>query len=176
MKTKSWFILLILFLLVFGLWITTKDYKSKSKEGNSAPAFTLMNQKSEPISLENFRGKVVLLNFWATWCPPCASEMGSLNQLSEHFKDKPFEVVAISLDEGGWKDIEAFQKKTPLRFTLLLDSKAEVADRFGTYRLPETYLIDPQGKILEKIEGPQNWTDAIFISKIEKAIQQSTGK
>ena len=167
MPRKAWLILLITALIGVGVWKVSKDYRPGIQEGNLALEFTLPDQNNNKVSLSGLRGKVVLLNFWASWCGPCLSEMGSLEKLYQHFKGKPFEILAVSLDEEGWKAIGAFLKKTPVTFPILLDSDFKTSEQYGTYRLPETYLINPQGQIMEKIVGPQSWDDSRWSQKIE---------
>jgi len=167
MPRKATTILTVLLLFAAGVWWVSKDYRPGPKEGGLAPDFTLLNSQAKKVSLSDSKGKVVLLNFWATTCPPCVAEMGSLERLYLSFQGKPFELLAVSLDEGGWPAIETFLKKIPVTFPILLDPDFKVPDEYGTYRLPESYLIDSKGKIVEKIAGPQEWAEERWRKKIE---------
>ncbi len=170
MKKRYGMMGLVLILIFIGLWLTRQEDYPPVKEGAVAPDFTLLNRSSQKISLSDLRGKVVLVNFWATWCGPCVSEMESLEKLHQHFQGQAFEVVAISLDEEGWKAIDLFLKKIPVTFIILLDSDFSIANQYGTYRLPESYLIDQNGKIVEKILGAQDWMEQRIVKKIEKIL------
>ncbi len=150
-----------------------RDYRpSTTTEGASAKSFTLKDQEGRAVSLSDFRGKFVLLNFWATTCAPCVSEMADLEKLYQHFKEDRFVVLGVSLDDEGWGPVNEFLKKVPLSFPILWDEKFSVADLYGTYRIPETYLIDPEGRIVEKILGAQDWANADQIQKIEKILSR----
>jgi peroxiredoxin len=174
MKIRRWIPLLIITLfLATGIWLAFKDYHPSPKEGTFAPEFSLFDRSHQKKSLIDYRGKVVLLNFWATWCVPCVEEMGSLEQLSRQFKGKNFEVIAISLDEGGWSAIDRFLSKIPVSFTILLDADFKVADQYGTYRVPETYLINSKGQIVDKILGAHNWIERAMVEKIEKLMEEN---
>lgn len=170
---KRW---LLIFLLIaaaaLSIWYVTKGYQSGPQEGHKAPEFSLKNSAGESQTLSQFSNHVVLINFWATWCAPCVSEMASLDRLYQKYKDKGFVVVAVSVDEDGWKAIDEFLKKIPVTFPILLDSDYKVADLYGTYRVPESYLIDKEGKIIDKILGAQEWDSPDMLSKVEKALQK----
>lgn len=170
---KRWtLILLLIFLSGFSIWYVSKGYHSGPKEGSVAPDFSLTNQAGKAVTLGDYRGKVVLINFWATWCSPCVSEMASLDRLYQKYKDKNFDLLAISVDEGGWDEVGAFLKNHPVTFPIVIDGDYKVADLYGTYRVPETYLINAEGKIVDKILGAQEWDSPEMLSLIEKAISK----
>ncbi len=161
----------VLLFSVIGIWYATRSYRPSLKEGEMAPSFSLPDSSGKNVSLQDFSGRVILLNFWASWCAPCVSEMASFDHLYQQLKDKKFDVVAVSVDEGGWKAVEAFLKKHPVTFHILVDPEFKIADEYGTYRIPETYLIDSHGKIVEKILGAQDWNSPFMINKISKLFQ-----
>jgi peroxiredoxin len=122
-----------------------------------APVFSLPSLSDRPVSLTEFRGSVVLLNFWATWCPPCIAEMPDLEKLHRELKEHGFVLVAISIDTGGKKAVAPFWEKTGLTFPSLLDGSGEVATRYGVRSLPTSFLINPRGEIIGRILGPRDW-------------------
>ncbi len=171
MIMKRWLLIFLLIILsALSIWYVTKGYHSGPKDGTQAPEFSLDNQSGQKQSLSQYSNQVVLLNFWATWCAPCVSEMASLDRLYQKYKDKGFVVLAVSVDEDGWKAIDAFLKKNPVTFPILLDADYKVADQYATYRVPESYLINRQGQVVEKILGAKEWDSSEMISKIEKII------
>jgi len=141
------------------------------KEGEDAPNFTLKNLDGKEISLSEFRGKHVLINFWATWCGPCKIEMPSLEVLYERFKDKNFVLLAISNDMFGANIVKPFVKAHKINFTVLLDQRLKVSNAFGVVSLPTTFMIDPQGKIIGALFGAEDWVTASNILYFENLLQ-----
>ena len=128
-----------------------------------APAFSLPDRDGKPVDLSTYRGKVVLLNFWATWCPPCREEEPSLRQLAKAMDPRKFQLVAVSVDETGWPAIDKFFSGNPPLYAVALDATGRISQTYGTTSLPESYLIDPEGNLRLKFAGPRNWTDpAVF--------------
>ena len=114
------------------------------------------------VSLSDFRGKIVFLNFWATWCPPCIIEMPSMEKLHRRFKDKSFVMVAINSQETDAL-VKSFFEKNKLSFTALLDSSGEVGFGFGVNALPTTFVLDKQGRIIGSALGPRDWNSQASI-------------
>lgn len=111
-----------------------------------APAFSLQNSKNQWVALSSFAGKRILLHFWASWCKPCLEELPALELLAKQMKNDPsFQIIAISADEN-WEAVKTVLPEEP-SFTVLLDSNLQVANRYGTFGFPETYLIDTTGHI-----------------------------
>ena len=153
----------VLFYLIYVL-----PAKEGVKEGNLAPGFSLSDELGEKVSLDQFKDKLVLLHFWATWCPPCVWEIPHFNKLLTQVSDPRFVLLGVSVDERGRSAIQEFRKKVPIHFTVLLDQKGEVASQYGTYDLPQSFLIDPQGKVVKIYRGPQDWSDSTIVSEILK--------
>ena len=133
--------------------------------GDSAPDFTVTTDRGQKLSLDNFGGKVLVLNFWATWCPPCISELPSLNAMAGELKDSGVVVLGISVD----KDEAAYQrflKKVKLNFETSRDPKAEISSEYGTFKYPETYVIDREGKVLEKFIADRDWMDPQILARL----------
>ena len=138
-----------------------------------APDFTLPTLRGEEIRLADFRDKVVLINFWATWCGPCRDEMPAMEQLWNRFKDQGFAILAISLDKGSRKRIDTFIRKSGLTYPILLDPQEGVSKQYNLVGLPGSYLIGRDGKIRGKIAGPIDWTSPETTSFIESLLMGS---
>ena len=159
--------LVIIFLIVilFGILILlqTKDsfYNPSSgsgpENGLPAPNFSLPDLDGQMVSLADYRGKVVLLNIWATWCPPCLEEMPSMEKLYQELKGEGFEILAVSIDESGAQDVLPFMQKHKLSFPALTDSKGAIKNLYQTTGVPESFIIDKDGILVEKVIGPRNW-------------------
>lgn len=126
-----------------------------------APYFELVDQEGQVRTLSEFRGQVVFLNFWASFCEPCRREMPSMEQLVRQYDRQGMVMVAISLDES-WEDanafMEAFLPGQRSAMTVLLDQNEETAHRYGTELIPETYIIDREGTIVARFVGDYDWT------------------
>jgi len=120
--------------------------------GNQAPDFQLQNLDGQTVSLGNLQGKPVLINFWATWCSPCVSEMPYIQEIYEEWADKGLVVVAINLGESSSK-AEEFMQSYNLSFTVLLDTKKDVAQKYNIQYIPTTFFIDKDGIIQDKMIG-----------------------
>ena len=146
------------------------------KERLVAPGFVLPTTSGHPTSLKEFRGSLVLLNFWATWCPPCVAEMPDLERLHREFKAEGLVIVAVSIDTEGGKVVAPFWEKMGLTFPSLLDPSREVATRYGAWALPTSFLISPEGDVIARIPGPRDWhTDrarAVFKNLLPRKTQR----
>ncbi|MCE9625808.1 MAG: TlpA family protein disulfide reductase, partial [Deltaproteobacteria bacterium] len=128
---------ILLLVAVAGLYLLfRRDLTSGPKISARAPEFSLPNREGKSVALSSFRGKVVLLNFWATWCGPCQQEMPSLEALAQHFQGKDFTVLGVSLDEEGWQAIDGFLKEVPVGFPILLDAQQATSDLYQVFRIP----------------------------------------
>lgn len=166
--------LLLVFILVSSVLYFYAILRDQPKRvdlvGKPAPNFTLQNEKGESLALETLRGKVVLVHFWATWCAPCAEELPMMGSLVKRFSPEEFALVAVSVDEGGAKSVEEFRRKVRFDFPVYFDSDQKVVDSYGTFRLPESYLVDRTGTLVRKIIGPQDWGSAGWIEGIGKLL------
>ena len=127
------------------------------KIGDEAPNFILKDLEGFQVALDQFRGKVVLLNFWATWCGPCRIEMPAMEQLYRSFSRKDFEILAVSTDAQGTAVTRPFQREMGFTFPVLHDADFRIGIRYGARTLPMTFLIDPQGIIRKRIFGARDW-------------------
>jgi len=135
-------------------------------EGN-ALSFTLKDLDNTPHKLEDYRGKVVLVNFWASWCSPCIREMPGMQRLSDIMEGRPFEIVAISVSERR-KTVQHMLQRLDLDFTVLLDPDGKTFNEWRASMLPTSYLIDTTGRIHYKAQGPMEWDEEDLVSIVEK--------
>jgi cytochrome c biogenesis protein CcmG, thiol:disulfide interchange protein DsbE len=124
--------------------------------GDSAPAFQLRTDDGRTVSIPDFKGKLLVLNFWATWCPPCVEETPSLSQFARDFTAKGVVVLGVSVDKDE-KAYRAFLQKYNPAFLTVRDT--ELHEDFGTFMYPETYIINAAGKVVHKIVAPADWAD-----------------
>ncbi|MBL8036669.1 MAG: TlpA family protein disulfide reductase [Nitrospira sp.] len=125
--------------------------------GDEAPNFTLQDLAGNVISLSQLRGKVVLLNFWATWCGPCRVEMPAMEQLYRTLPRGQFEILAVSTDAQGAAVTRPFQKRMGFTFPILHDSEYRVGLAYGARTIPITFMVDRQGVVRQKIFGARDW-------------------
>ena len=142
-----------------------------AEEGMVAPNFKLKSLDGEEVSLSQFRGKYVLVNFWATWCGPCKIEMPSLEALYQRFKNKNFVLLAISNDMFGASIVKPFIKANHLNFTILLDQRLKASNAFGVTSLPSTFMIDPKGEIIGALFGAEDWATPSNILYFENLLK-----
>lgn len=179
MQKARWLFLIACFFLLTGMGANSPagtDEKPVSPseidklDSTKAPDFTLKNGKGENISLSSFRGKVVLLNFWATWCPSCIAEMPSFNELYHEKKSEGLEVIAVSTDRSPDVAMKYVAKKG-FDYTIVVDQDRQVARLFKVFSLPTTFLIDKKGIITEKFYGEYDWTDKEIKEKVNRLLK-----
>ena len=161
---------LLIILTITGLLIllllnrNRSHYKSVKIEpigvGLPAPDFKFPDMNGKMVSLSDFRGKVVLVNIWATWCSSCVDEMPSMEKLYQKLKGKDFEILAVSIDSLGVEVVAPFMKKYKLTFPALMDSEGTLRIAYRTTGVPESFIIDKDGILAKKIIGPLDWTSA----------------
>ncbi len=123
-----------------------------------APAMSFVDGTGRRLGLNAFAGKLVLLNLWATWCPPCVAEMPALDRLAARFGGDDFDVVAVAMDHGGRRTVEPFLQRHGLdHLALYLDPEAAALRAWNTNSLPTSVLIDQDGRVLGRIEGEADW-------------------
>ena len=118
--------------------------------------FELKDLNGSEVTLSDYKGKIVFLNFWTTWCPTCRIEMPSMEKLHRKFKDQNFTMVTINLQESA-SQVKEFFKEYKLTFTALLDSDGEVGIRYKIYSIPTTFILDKEGRIIARAVGPREW-------------------
>lgn len=139
--------------------------------GKKAPDFKAEDLSGNKVSLPSYRGKPILLNFWATWCPYCREERSSLNALHKLYKNTDLVIIALSVDKSE-ETVRRFLKRNPSDFAVLHDRDNKASRLFGVYSLPTTFLIDRNGIIKNKFLGLRNWTDESSKKRIEELIKE----
>jgi cytochrome c biogenesis protein CcmG/thiol:disulfide interchange protein DsbE len=136
--------------------------------GQPVADFSLPNLQGRTISLSSLKGKVVFLNVWATWCQPCIDEMPTIQRLHDQLQPRGLEVLTVSLDPLGAQIVAPFVKKYDLSFPVLLDVKSQVQKLYGTTGVPESFIIDKAGRLVEKVVGPRDWSHPSMLSMFER--------
>jgi thiol-disulfide isomerase/thioredoxin len=137
-----------------------------------APDFTLRTLEDKTVSLSDYRGKVVFLNFWATWCGPCRSEMPSMEKLGQRFLNDAFIILAVDLREGE-DEVASFVEEYGLTFSVLFDSSGAVGEMYGVRGIPTTFFIDPEGKVVGGAVGTRDWASDDAFNLIEHFLLES---
>jgi peroxiredoxin len=138
--------------------------------GVEAPAFELPRLGGDDsVALESLRGRVVLLNFWATWCKPCEDEMPSMERLYRRLEGQPFELLAVSVDDAG-APVADFVERYGLTFPVLLDPRKSAALAYQTTRYPESFLLDAEGVVVERYIGPRTWDAPEYERRIRQLL------
>jgi thiol-disulfide isomerase/thioredoxin len=149
--------------------------------GTGAPDFRATDLQGRPVSLRDLRGEVVLLNIWATWCPPCREEMPSMQRLQEELGDAGLKIVAVSIDaapgrtdpsghEGG--DVAAFGREFGLTFPIWLDPSGEIQRTYRTTGVPESFVVDRSGTIIKKVIGGTMWDSEANVALFRRLLEE----
>ncbi len=128
-----------------------------AERGAMAPSFELPNLAGGRLKLSDFKGKVVMVNFWATWCPPCREEMPSMEKAYQEYKERGFVVLAVNVDRTRGAPVEEFIRELKLTFPVLLDPGEATKKSFGVRGLPQTVLIDRGGRVARHVYGSLDW-------------------
>ena len=177
-------ILFVLIAIVLGIIIFLQGKDSffdpsnqvRVRPGQPAPNFTFPGLDGEMVNLTDYRGKVVFLNIWATWCTPCRQEMPSMERLYRELKGEDFEILAVSIDALGAKAVAPFMKEYELSFPALLDTGGTIQRLYGTTGIPETFIINKEGVIEQKIIGSRDWAKPEAIGFLRNLIQKPLTK
>jgi len=139
------------------------------KAGDTAPDFSVRTDSGKTVTARDFGGKLLILNFWATWCPPCVQEVPSLNVLEHELGPKGLVVLGVSED----KDPQAYREfldRFKVTYLTARDPNVVIKPKYGTVQIPESYLIDQNGKVVEKIVGEANWASEQMVQHVESLL------
>ena len=141
----------------------------------AAPPLELHSLDGQPLSLSNLRGKVVLVNFWATWCEPCVEEMPSMQRLRERLAQRPFEILAVNHQEGRPR-IRAFLEKVPVAFPIVRDTDGGVARAWKVRIFPSSFVVDAQGNIRLQLVGSTDWSSSAVVAQLEPLLRAAASR
>lgn len=144
-------------------------YPSKTE----APNFALRTLQGKKMSLKSLRGKMVFLNFWATWCRPCRDEMPTMEKLYRELSGASFAMVAVNVEDSPRK-VEAFRKELGLTYPVWLDRKGKVGLLYGAWGLPNTYLIAADGTVIGRVIGPRDWSAPRVVAAVKSLLHRSS--
>jgi len=152
------YILAGIVVLAAGLFMVVSDAFTERvvEKGQQAPDFAIVTDSGRTISPRNFGGKLLVLNFWATWCPPCVAETPSLNEMAKQLKAQGVVVVGVSIDKND-NSYRAFNQRMRVGYETMRDPEARISSSFGTFKFPETYVITPDGRVVDKIISDRDW-------------------
>jgi peroxiredoxin len=167
LKTNSW---LRTAVLASALALTTVS--SSVGAGTSlAPAFSLPSRSGDTVSLAQLKGKVVMLNFWASWCGPCRQEMPLLDQMHKRYSALGFTLVGVNVDENS-KDAEEWLSKTPVSFPVLFDRESKVSKMYDVRAMPSTVFIDRQGNVRDVHRGYKAGDESEYLNQIRALLKE----
>ena len=154
-------------LAVIGFVFVVKDLfvQRVVEAGDKAPSFTVTADDGRLIKSTNFGGKLLVLNFWATWCPPCVEETPSLSEFARQMQGQGGVVLAVSVDKNEQAYKRFLQQVRPA-FLTTRDPDADIPAEFGSFKWPETYVIDQSGRVRQKYVSNRNWTDPAIMNEI----------
>jgi peroxiredoxin len=160
MKKNALVVIIVVLAAVGALFFFGQNSGQRTKiirEGDRAPEFSIPSLDGKPVSLSSFRGKAVMVHFWATWCPPCVEELPTLERLYRGNFGRDLEILAVSVDEGGAAAVVPFMQKNRFALPILLNPDQSVSRAYGTFKFPETYLVDREGVVRKKVIGAVDW-------------------
>lgn len=158
-KTERFLQISIGLLLVLLAAVIADGFREKVVNvGDKAPDFRVVTDNGRTLTPSDFGGKLLVLNFWATWCPPCVQEIPSLDEFQKQLSRSGVVVLAVSVDKSE-QEYRAFLAKTKVSFLTARDPAAEISGDYGTFRYPETYVIDAKGRVVQKHIGSEVWTN-----------------
>jgi peroxiredoxin len=169
-KIDRVFQLLLLVCLAGMTWAIADTFEEKVvMAGDKAPDFKIVSDTGRTVSRSDFGGRLLVLNFWATWCPPCIEELPSLDRFQRDLAGSGVVVLGVSVDENAKAYQDLLDKAKP-SFLTARDPEARISAEYGTFKYPETYIINGEGKVVEKMIGPRTWTDPELVSRVKSLL------
>jgi peroxiredoxin len=153
-------------LVVLGFVLYSAMHERIVDVGDSAPDFKITADNGRTITAANFGGRLLVLNFWATWCQPCVEEVPSLDEFAKDMAGSGVVVLGVSMDTNP-KLYQEFLSRSHVSFMTARDPAAKISADYGTYKYPESYIIDSKGKVVQKIIGATNWTDGNMVNAVK---------
>lgn len=144
----------------------------KPEAGYLTPRFTLRNLRGNLEGLDDHSGKVIVVNFWATWCVPCIKEMPSFETLYRRYRSKGLTLLAVSLDKEGSSKVQEFVGKYKLSFPVLLDTEGIAEKLYPSFTIPFTYVIDKRGRVVARVDGAKDWESSETFKAMEYLLNQ----
>jgi len=140
---------------------------------SSAKTLPIYDREGKVVDLATMKGRLLIVHFWATWCPPCVEEIPALSKFWDRYKNRPdLALYAISVDKD-WKTIDDFSKKSPNRLPVYRDPGESTAHRFGSTQYPETYIINSAGRVIYRVQGGIEWADSDVQKRIDQLLSGS---
>ncbi len=149
-----------------------KELRESPQEGFLAPSFSLVNSNGSVINMVDYQGKVVLLNFWASWCGPCKIEIPSLKKLYQMRRGPNFEILAVSLDRTPASKLTSFVSANQMEFPILLNPEGDVAEKYRVRGIPASFLLDKKGMIRWKVVGGKEWNGTDVLNRIDQLLAE----
>lgn len=160
---------------LLGLTLWAQTFQTSRLAGFAAPDFALPDLNGAQHRLSDYRGKVVFLNLFTTWCPPCRLEMPAMEQLHQRLRSRGFIVLAVSEDEAGAAVVAPFVRELGLTFPVLLDTENRLPTRYGMTGYPETFLIGRDGNVVKQFIGPEDWLSQDMARYFDALLAQPGG-
>ncbi len=172
MKQRTDSILLgaIALLAIALIWVVIPTLEPRViNAGDTAPDFSITTDTGKTVTRDTFGGKLLVLNFWATWCAPCIEEIPTLDAFQRQFAKQGVVVLGVSIDRNE-KVYRRFLDRAQVSFQTARDPEANISASYGTFQVPETYIIDRSGKVIEKVISNQNWMDPEFLARMRRLL------
>lgn len=159
--------------LLSGLFLgvlTAAGCAPRALPGHTAPDFNLTLRNGQTVTLASYRGRVLVLNFWASWCPPCIEETPALNTLAQEFPPSRVAVLGVSIDADPIA-YQTFLQRYQIRFATARQPSEVLMHRYGTQQIPETYIIAPDGEVVRKLVSAADWTSPQMVDYLRRLAQ-----